>query len=556
MRRAVLRKLAAVTAVLLVVSLLSPVLALADAYFKDLRYQADGTVTGQVYFDGTVGASVYNSGQPVTLSVYDNAGTFITPVTATYSSYGEGKYYYTFNPKVIPNYSQHNPIVIKYQNEALNSFTVSNAVYREASSGGDSGSGSGGSGSGSGTGSGTYTPSPSPSPTPGTGADPVVTVINADDLKEAFHGSDKVTLRFEEAVEIPFSGLTEAMTRTGTVLSLVGAHGKYELPLSVLHLSQISSMLNTGAAGLTLKLTVTKVTGEEAAQVASAVSKANGTALSDPVRFELLAVGADGKKLSLDNFGSTYVKRTITMTRESNGKATVVQYLPAADALTFVPSVINGTSATFQRPGNSIYLVLERNTVFADLNGHWAEADIELLASKLLNGREIVEGTTANSFEPNRGITRAEFAALLVKGLGLTVLPKTAVGEFPDIDPEAWHAVYIFAAKNAGLIEGYEDGTFRPDRFINREELLALAYRAYRFAGGKADFSVTELATTLSRFEDAEDLVWAQLETGAVVKLGLSQGADSNKLDPAASANRAEAAVILKRILEKTGFIQ
>lgn len=553
MRRAVMKKLAAVTAVLLVVSLLSPVLALADAYFKDVRYQANGTVTGQVYFDGTVGTSVYASGQPVTLSVYDNAGTFITPVTATYTTYGEGKYYYTFDPKVIPESYRYNPIVIKYQNEALNYSTVSNAVYRES----DSGSGGGDSGSGgSGSGSGTYTPSPTPSPTPGTEADPDVTVIDADDLKDAFHGSDKVTLRFAESVEIPFSGLTEAMTRTGTVLSLTGDHGTYELPLSVLNLTQISTMLNTGAAGLTLKLTVTKVIGDEAAQVAAAVAKANGTALSDPVRYELLAVGADGQKLALDNFGSTYVKRTITMTRESNGKATVVQYLPATDALTFVPSVINGTSATFQRPGNSIYLVMERNTVFADLNGHWAEADIELLASKLLNGREIVEGTTANSFEPNRGVTRAEFAALLVKGLGLTVPPKTAVGEFPDVDPEAWHAVYIFAAKNAGLIEGYEDGTFRPDRFINREELLALAYRAYKFAGGKADFTVIELATTLARFEDAEDLVWAQLETGAVIKLGLSQGADSNKLDPAASANRAEAAVILKRILEKTGFIQ
>ncbi|MNC48409.1 hypothetical protein D3C75_975220 [compost metagenome] len=64
------------------------------------------------------------------------------------------------------------------------------------------------------------------------------------------------------------------------------------------------------------------------------------------------------------------------------------------------------------------------------------------------------------------------------------------------------------------------------------------------------------MATTLTRFEDAEDLVWAQLETGAVVALGLSQGADSNKLDPAARANRAEAAVILKRILVKAGFIQ
>jgi hypothetical protein len=550
-----MKKLATVTAVMLVVSLLSPVLALADAYFKDVHYQANGTVTGQVYFDGTVGTSVYASGQPVTLSVYDNAGNYLTPVTATYSSFGEGKYYYTFSPKAIPNYSLHNPIVIKYQNEALNYSTVSNAVYREADSGsGDSGSGSGDSGSG--TGSGTYTPSPSPSPTPGTETDPEVTVITADDLKEAFHGSDKVTLRFGEAVEIPFAGLTEAMARTGTMLSLTGDHGTYELPLSVLDLPLISRMLDTGAAGLTLSLTVTKVTGEEAEQVAAAVAKANGTALSDPVRFELLAVSADGKKLALDNFGSTYVKRTITMNREATGTPTVVQYLPATDELTFVPSVINGATATFQRPGNSIYLVLERNTVFADLNGHWAEADIELLASKLLNGREIVEGTTANSFEPNRGITRAEFAALLVKGLGLTVPPATAVGEFPDVDPEAWHAVYIFAAKNAGLIEGYEDGTFRPDRFINREELLALAYRAYRFAGGQADFTVIELATTLTRFEDAEDLVWAQLETGAVVALGLSQGADSNKLDPAASANRAEAAVILKRILVKTGFIQ
>lgn len=554
MRRTVLRKLATVTAVMLVVSLLSPVLALADAYFKDLRYQADGTVTGQVYFDGTVGTSVYASGQPVTLSVYDNEGNFLTPVTATYATYSEGKYYYAFDPKVIPDYSRHNPIKIQYDNQE-HSINVSQVVYRESSSGSDD-SDSGSDGSGSGTGSGTYSPSPSPSPTPGSGTDPDVTVIDADDLKEAFQGSDKVTLRFEEAVEIPFSGLTEAMARTGTVLSLTGDHGTYELPLSVLNLPLISKMLNTGAADLTLSLTVTKVTGEEAEQVAAAVARVNGTALSDPVRFELLAVSADGKKLSLDNFGSTYVKRTITMTRESDGLATVVQYLPATDALTFVPSVINGTTATFQRPGNSIYLVLERNTVFADLNGHWAEADIELLASKLLNGREIVEGTAASNFEPNRAITRAEFAALLVKGLGLTVPPATAVGEFPDVDPDAWHAVYIFAAKNAGLIEGYEDGTFRPDRFINREELLALAYRAYRFAGGQADFTLVELATTLARFEDAEELVWAQIETGAVVALGLSQGAESNKLDPAASANRAEAAVILKRILVKTGFIQ
>ncbi|RAU97164.1 S-layer homology domain-containing protein [Paenibacillus sp. YN15] len=553
MRRTVLRKLATVTAVMLVVSLLSPVLALADAYFKDLRYQADGTVTGQVYFDGTVGTSVYASGQPVTLSVYDNEGNFLTPVTATYATYSEGKYYYAFNPKAIPNYSLHNPIKLQYDNEEY-SVNVSQVVYRESSDSGDSGSD--GSESGSGSGSGTYSPSPSPSPTPGGETDPDVTVIDADDLKEAFHGSDKVTLRFEEAMEIPFSGLTEAMARTGTMLSLTGDHGTYELPLSVLNLPLISKMLNTGAAGLTLSLTVTKVTGEEAEQVAAAVARVNGTALSDPVRFELLAVSADGKKLSLDNFGSTYVKRTITMTRESDGLATVVQYLPATDALTFVPSVINGTTATFQRPGNSIYLVLERNTVFADLNGHWAEADIELLASKLLNGREIVEGTAASNFEPNRAITRAEFAALLVKGLGLTVPPATAVGEFPDVDPDAWHAVYIFAAKNAGLIEGYEDGTFRPDRFINREELLALAYRAYRFAGGQADFTLVELATTLARFEDAEELVWAQIETGAVVALGLSQGAESNKLDPAASANRAEAAVILKRILVKTGFIQ
>ena len=92
----------------------------------------------------------------------------------------------------------------------------------------------------------------------------------------------------------------------------------------------------------------------------------------------------------------------------------------------------------------------------------------------------IVSGVTPTQFEPERTITRAEFAAMIVRALGITATDGPA---FEDVANNAWFYSSVTAAAKAGLIVGY-NGYFRPDDLITREEMATIIAKAYFFAGG------------------------------------------------------------------------
>ncbi|MFD1910373.1 S-layer homology domain-containing protein [Paenibacillus rhizoplanae] len=137
------------------------------------------------------------------------------------------------------------------------------------------------------------------------------------------------------------------------------------------------------------------------------------------------------------------------------------------------------------------------------MRSHWAKADIELLASKL-----IVNGSTETQFAPDSDITRAEFAALLVRSLGLT--PDTAGANYTDVMTGDWYAGAIGAAVQAKLVEGFQDQSFRPNDTITREQMAVMISRAISFAGQTND-AISGQVRPLSAFQDqAEISSWAQ----------------------------------------------
>lgn len=89
-----------------------------------------------------------------------------------------------------------------------------------------------------------------------------------------------------------------------------------------------------------------------------------------------------------------------------------------------------------------------------------------------LNKRGLLQGFPNGTFQPAAGLTRAEAATVLVKAAGLTIVPVKTV--FKDVNPKYWAAASIAAAKNAGLLSGYPDGTFRPEAKLTRAEGIAL----------------------------------------------------------------------------------
>ncbi len=188
------------------------------------------------------------------------------------------------------------------------------------------------------------------------------------------------------------------------------------------------------------------------------------------------------------------------------------------------------------------------NTVtFKDIQGHWAQETIEFLAS-----RQIINGDGQGNFNPNTGITRAEFATLITKTLGLEI--EAAKTGFVDIDGSEWYAPYIATAREYGIVQGVSDTKYEPHRIVNRQEMTAMVLRAYKLV---EDLKVksSELDQT-KRFKDDSSIGnWAREDIYTAKYLNLITGRTDEIFVPTGETLRGEAAVLIYRFLESIGKI-
>ncbi len=111
---------------------------------------------------------------------------------------------------------------------------------------------------------------------------------------------------------------------------------------------------------------------------------------------------------------------------------------------------------------------VETGEVFPDVEfGRWSAHDIEYLAKK-----EVILGYPDGEYKPVRNLTRAEFAALIYRFTGLE--PVETENPFSDLDASHWAYRNILALADSKLVEGYEDGTFRPEDNISRAEAMTV----------------------------------------------------------------------------------
>jgi len=144
-------------------------------------------------------------------------------------------------------------------------------------------------------------------------------------------------------------------------------------------------------------------------------------------------------------------------------------------------------------------------------------------------------------------ITRAEFAGLMVRALGLTA--DESVAGFSDVFSGQRFAGMVGAAAKAGLVCGYEDGAFRPDHLVSREEMAVMAIRAVRAAGFTAE--AFDVNAAIAGFNDGDEISgWARVSVATAVEAGIVRGREAGGFDPSGHATRAEAAAVLERTLE------
>lgn len=188
----------------------------------------------------------------------------------------------------------------------------------------------------------------------------------------------------------------------------------------------------------------------------------------------------------------------------------------------------------------SKYAVMLYRKSFADTVSHWARTDVELMASK-----HVVKGVSDDAFNPDGKVTRAEFAAMVVRALGLSRVPGAA---FTDVAADAWYAGSVGAAAKAGIVLGMGDGTFRPNDRITREQVAVMVARALKAAGKSV--TADQVEALLGAFTDRGRISgWAHEGVAAAAEYGIVKGRNGGVFAPGDDATRAEAAVMVKRYL-------
>lgn len=96
-----------------------------------------------------------------------------------------------------------------------------------------------------------------------------------------------------------------------------------------------------------------------------------------------------------------------------------------------------------------------------------------------LYGLSILNGYNDGKLNPNGSMTRAELATVMTRILNL----KVENARFNDVKGSAWYSGYVGAVQNAGIIQGYPDGTFGGERTVTRAELVVIVNRAFKVVG-------------------------------------------------------------------------
>lgn len=417
----------------------NPEFVSGDLILKDLYLGKTGnydSVPGMVTIRDSQQKKVYES---LAYGLYD--GGFEVS-----KAFAAGTYSITYRQPVGPN------------EEAVvtNSFTV--AAH-------DSGNPSSGGGSPGGGGGGTAVGDP-------TGDESTKsTTFKPSDIPAPVNGVVTLQIKDSESAVIPASILGGDGVKNE--LELTGSHGKVSIPPAVL--KQLAGLVgNEKLADAQFALTMKPISENDLSDTVHAASGNRVNIAGTVYDFKLTITAKDGQPILLSAF-----EEPITLTFEVNEDADKhlanIYYIAEDGSIAYEPSQLINGMLVAKVNHFSQYGVLELHMSFTDVSeSHWAHDAVQELAAK-----QIVEGVAPNTFAPGKTITRAEFTTMLVHALGLSVQETSA---FKDVPNTAWYASTVAAAYQNHLIQGISAESFAPNKSISREEMAIILANALKLA--------------------------------------------------------------------------
>ena len=188
------------------------------------------------------------------------------------------------------------------------------------------------------------------------------------------------------------------------------------------------------------------------------------------------------------------------------------------------------------------------NVELADVTGRFddvADSSWYAEAVNTLAAKNVINGVDERTFNPEASVTRAEFAKMIAGIAGADLTAAVSL-PFTDCDASAWYAPALSWCYAQGLIQGLGDGTFGVNDYISRQDMAVIMARAIDVMGA-------ELAadTTIEFADEAQIASYAKESIQLLVGIGVVNGKDDNRFEPAANLTRAEAAKVINTLLNK-----
>ena len=367
-----------------------------------------------------------------------------------------------------------------------------------------------------------------------------------------------VTIPFANTSDIFVSNLNgqtvKAMEEKEAVLQIRTENITYTLPANQISILDVSQQFGTQIElkDIQVNITISSSSNDTARIVRDTASRNQYQIVVEPVDFAITCTSGE-KTVEVAKFNG-YVERTIAIPEGIDpARVTTGIVLNSDGSFSHVPTtivVIEGKYyAKINSLTNSTYAVIYHPMEFADTLSHWASAAINDLGSRL-----IVSGVSTTQYEPERSISRAEFAAILVRALGLQETISSS--RFSDVAVGAWYSGYIETASNYGIVAGYSNGQFGPQDKISREQAMTMIGSAMKLTKLYPILTQDDVNTLFVRFRDSEDIAgYAKADVAACLSTGIVSGRSSTELAPQDFITRAEVAVIAQQLLQKSNLI-
>lgn len=242
-------------------------------------------------------------------------------------------------------------------------------------------------------------------------------------------------------------------------------------------------------------------------------------------------------KISLEICGLEQVKGVVSYTPADKGDLTETNAVVTNNGEIITNSYCDGDSVVFALSENGEYAVETRSYDFDDTASTWAKDYISFVAV-----RGMINGVGDNQFAPEKNVTRAEFLKMIFGALGIEV--SDAEAKASDVNANDWYAPFVGFAMQSGIVKGYDDGTFKPNNEISREEMMVILNRCIDYMGIKSESGKINFSDKLEISD------WAKNSIANITAMGIITGNDDGTLKPRSNTKRSECAVVMMRCIK------